>query len=152
MTEPKMFPTAVLLSVTSGKMLCDTFGDVQFVGDYITGQSTFTHMYASKNFWHHLRDVVVTQHPWMGDEDTVFADYPDLDKVRASVPDQPEDQKNAVANAIWAWLEDHVYPEHGRELPLLPEEDPEYTSFWEGMPKRFRPGGEDDDKIIVIGV
>ena len=68
MTENKRsFPIEVLVSLTTGKMLCEKFSDIHGAADFISGCTLFTHHFAIKELWHSLRDQIFEHHPDLKD-------------------------------------------------------------------------------------
>lgn len=61
--ETKTFPTEVLLTCTTGKLLCEDFGDFHACASFITGNDYFTHHFAIKSVWHDIRNKIIEQHP-----------------------------------------------------------------------------------------
>ena len=62
MTE-KEVPTASLLSLTTGKLLCEDFSLVHEVAEFVIGQPIMTHHFASKKVVNALKSAVLEQHP-----------------------------------------------------------------------------------------
>jgi len=123
MSRTKTIGVDALLSVTTGRLLCDSFGRVQEVGDFLTGQSTWTHMYGSEWFADRIANELKRQHPWTADEVAVLAEYPDLSGL----------SRDEVEAAITAWLETHIYPKHGRTVVIEPEPEPIRVPFGTGL-------------------
>src|SRR5678815_2605033 len=58
----KSYPTEVLLSISTGRLLCD-FSDMHECIEFLTGEPVFTHQLAFKPFVEHLKVSVLGQHP-----------------------------------------------------------------------------------------
>jgi hypothetical protein len=60
--KSREFPTDVLLSITTGRMLCK-FDDMHEACEFIAGYPIWTHEFADKALVQWLRDAVLAQHP-----------------------------------------------------------------------------------------
>ena len=58
----KSYPTKVLLSISTGHLLCD-FGDMHECIEFLAGEPVFTHQLAHRPFYEQLRKAVIVQHP-----------------------------------------------------------------------------------------
>ena len=61
--EKKEFPTPVLVSLVSGTLLTNSFGDVHQCAEFVMGHSIWTHEFASETLWQTMRAKVLEQHP-----------------------------------------------------------------------------------------
>ena len=61
--ETREFPTAVLLSITTGKLLCQPFSLMHEAAEFVLGSPVFTHHFASSEMNEILRQNVLKQHP-----------------------------------------------------------------------------------------
>lgn len=61
-SETREFPTAVLLSLVTGKLLCD-FGYMHEAAEFVVGHPVWTHEFADRNLCDHIRDTITEQHP-----------------------------------------------------------------------------------------
>ena len=59
---PRTFPTEVLLSLTTGRLLCE-FSKMHELAEWLCGSPVFTHQFAYRPFVDELRDCVIKQHP-----------------------------------------------------------------------------------------
>lgn len=59
----KEWPLAVVLSLTTGKFLCDSFGDLHALAEHVDGGPIWTHEFAHKPTWDRLAAAVFQQHP-----------------------------------------------------------------------------------------
>lgn len=64
--QRRTFPTAVVLSLSSGRLLCE-FGDMQALADFMTGSSVFTHQFAHQPFVDELANAIFRQYPALRD-------------------------------------------------------------------------------------
>jgi hypothetical protein len=62
------FPTAVVLSLSSGRMLC-AFGEMHEFAEFLAGTSIWTHQLAHRPFMDELKDAIFKQHPELRDFD-----------------------------------------------------------------------------------
>ncbi len=62
MTKTREFPTAVLASITSGKLLCK-FGDLHEAAEFIMGHPIWTHHFANKEFSADMKRTLLAQCP-----------------------------------------------------------------------------------------
>jgi hypothetical protein len=67
-TEYKSFPIAAILSLTTGKLLCQ-FSDMHELAEWIAGHPIWTHEFADKLRWNSLKDAVLSQHPDLSSAD-----------------------------------------------------------------------------------
>ena len=58
----KSYPTKVVLTLTTGRLLCN-FSDMHEMCEWLDGGPIFTHQFASKSFVNNLRMKVFSQHP-----------------------------------------------------------------------------------------
>ena len=58
----RTFKTEVLLSITTGRLLCD-FSDVQEAVEFICGESVWTHQFAHRPFVNEVRRALLAQVP-----------------------------------------------------------------------------------------
>lgn len=63
-TKPKtrVFPTAVVLSLSSGRMLC-AFSEMHEFAEFLAGSPVFTHQFAHRPFMNELKASIFRQHP-----------------------------------------------------------------------------------------
>ena len=61
--ETRDFSTAVLLSVTTGKLLCQSFSLMHEAAEFVLGEPIMTHHFASSEMNDLLRQDVLKQHP-----------------------------------------------------------------------------------------
>lgn len=62
----KDFPLGVLLSMTTGKMLCN-FSDMHEAAELILGHPVWTHEFADRNLCDKIKARVLAQHPDLAD-------------------------------------------------------------------------------------
>ena len=67
MTETREFPTAVLASITTGKMLC-SFGDMQEAAEFVMGHPIWTHHFADRGLVDDMKRTVLAQCPSLPSE------------------------------------------------------------------------------------
>lgn len=65
----KTYPTEVVLSISTGRLLC-RFSDMHELIEYISGQPIFTHMLASKALSEALSEAIFKQHPQLREIDS----------------------------------------------------------------------------------
>lgn len=118
--------TNVLLSLTTGLLLCDDFSDMHAAADVVSGRPLFTHNFASRSLADEIEEECKRQHPWTADP-RLLNDYPNLDSVRGE----------AAATVIEAWLEESIYPKYGRTCVLTVRAEPRHVSLLEGLPAKF---------------
>ena len=58
--ETRVFPTAVIASISSGVLLCE-FSKMHEAAEYLMGHPIWTHHFASKDLWEQMRDKVLEQ-------------------------------------------------------------------------------------------
>ena len=63
MKEKRVFPTPVLLSITTGVLMCESFGLMHEAAEFIMGHPIWTHHFANEDLNQKLRDAVLKQHP-----------------------------------------------------------------------------------------
>lgn len=63
MSETRDFPTAVIASITSGVMLCDSFGDIHEAAEYLMGHPIWTHHFADKQLASEMQRTALEQCP-----------------------------------------------------------------------------------------
>lgn len=61
-SETKEFELGAVLSITTGKLLCQ-FGDFHECAEWVVGGPIWTHHFASKKLTAAMRDAVIAQHP-----------------------------------------------------------------------------------------
>src|SRR5579863_9673228 len=70
MTETREFSTAAIASITSGILLCKSFGEMQEAAEYLMGHPIWTHHFADKQLMADMRRVAHEQCPGLpGKED-----------------------------------------------------------------------------------
>ena len=79
----RSYPTPVLLSITTGRLLCD-FGDMQECAEFLCDSPVFTHQFAHKPFVDQLKAAVLAQYPQLN----VNADGVTPDNWQAWLADQ----------------------------------------------------------------
>lgn len=60
--ETRDFPTAVILSLTSGTLFCD-FSAMHEAATYLMGHPIWTHHFADKELWSEMKRTVIEQCP-----------------------------------------------------------------------------------------
>jgi hypothetical protein len=63
MTETREFPTAVIGSLSSGILLCDSFSPVHEAAQYLMGHPIWTHHFANKELWREMAKMLAEQCP-----------------------------------------------------------------------------------------
>lgn len=61
--EKRLIPTAVLLSITTGKLLVRDFGEFHKAAEFVLGAPIFIHHFANKEFNDNLKSILLKQHP-----------------------------------------------------------------------------------------
>ena len=61
--ETRDFPTGVLLSITTGKLLCQSFSLMHEAAEFVLGKSIMTHHFMSSEMNDILCENVLKQHP-----------------------------------------------------------------------------------------
>jgi hypothetical protein len=59
----RTFPTTVVLSIVSGRLLCESFGDMHELAEYVAGHPIWTHEFAEQSLSDRLRRELIAQHP-----------------------------------------------------------------------------------------
>lgn len=60
--KSRMFPLGVLLSISSGRLLC-SFSDMHECVEFLVGEPVFTHQFAFKPFADEIAASILEQHP-----------------------------------------------------------------------------------------
>lgn len=68
-SETKTFPASVVVSLYGPILLCD-FSKLHECAEWLAGHPIWMHEFASKALTERLRDLILFQHPWVGDVDT----------------------------------------------------------------------------------
>jgi len=63
--EEAIFSTEAVLSAVTGVLVCDDFGEVCSVLDFVLGRSHFTHQLPAAA--DEAKPIIVTQYPWLAD-------------------------------------------------------------------------------------
>lgn len=79
--DTENWPTPVVLSLISGRLLCDSFGDLHALAERVDGGPIWTHEFASKGTFDRLRDAILRQHPAL----TAFTTDDVNDKATAQI-------------------------------------------------------------------
>lgn len=64
----KEYPTAAVLSLTTGVLLCE-FSAMHELAEYLTGGPVWTHQFAHAPFNDEMREAIFAQHPGLSDVD-----------------------------------------------------------------------------------
>lgn len=67
-TKSKVFKTEVLLSITTGRLLCE-FSEMHRCAEYLAGEPIWTHQFAHRAFNDELVKAVLAEHPDLADVD-----------------------------------------------------------------------------------
>lgn len=100
-TGVRSFPLAVVLSLTTERLLWPTFSEVQELADHVAGSPVFTHMLGDRSFVDRLQAAIREQHPWTADVHVPEVDAKGLEYLAAISP----------------WL-DGLIAEYGPTLPI----------------------------------
>lgn len=65
--ETREFPTAVIASLSSGRLVCK-FSDVHEAAEYLMGHPIWTHHFANKELWQQMQRAIAVQCPEMPTE------------------------------------------------------------------------------------
>lgn len=65
MTEKREFPAEVVLSVTSGVLLCKSFSDVHECVEFLLGRPVWTHEFADPSLLEKSSCRVFSKHPFL---------------------------------------------------------------------------------------
>lgn len=85
------FTVAAALSAITGRLLCDSFGEVHALSEWVMGHSIWTHEFADKNLCERIKAAVIVQHPMLGESDasslneTNFSDWLTNEEMRLGV-------------------------------------------------------------------
>jgi hypothetical protein len=90
----KTYPTEVLLSITTGILLCG-FDEMHECCEFLVGYPTWTHQFAHRPFVEQLKAAVLRQHPQLSNADA-----------------------KGVGKDNWLDFKDRMIAEFGTELPL----------------------------------
>lgn len=93
MTETRDFPSPVIASLSSGVMLCKSFGEIHEAAEYLMGHPIFTHHFADKTLWGEMQRAIAEQCPgmptklaggeaWEGELKAVLAEFGPTVKLR----------------------------------------------------------------------
>jgi hypothetical protein len=76
MTDTRDFPTAVIASISTGIMLCESFDKLHEAAEFLMGHPIWTHHFGSKQFHQEMQRTIAEQCPGMPTEapDTVNKD------------------------------------------------------------------------------
>lgn len=66
--ETRDFPIGVIATLSSGKMLCEKFGDVHEAAEFLMGHPIWTHHFADKQLWADMKRTIAEQCPGMPTE------------------------------------------------------------------------------------
>jgi hypothetical protein len=61
--EKREFSIGVLLSLTTDKLLCDSFSEVHEAAEFVMGHPIWTHEFADRAVWNRLKRLVLEQIP-----------------------------------------------------------------------------------------
>jgi hypothetical protein len=100
--ETLSYPTAVVLSLSSGRMLC-AFSEMHACAEFLAGTPILTHQFAHRPFIQELREAIFRQHPALREFDA-----------------------DAVTRDTWMVIRDAAVTRFGAELPLQPMGEPEH--------------------------
>lgn len=67
-TETREFPTAVIASLSSGRLLCK-FSEMHEAAEYLMGHPIWTHHFASRPLWEEMKRSISEQCPGMPTSD-----------------------------------------------------------------------------------
>lgn len=77
----KKYPVEVVLSITTGRLLC-AFGELHECCEFLVGGPIFTHQFAHRPFTEELKDGILLQHPQLRDADVSSCDTSNWQTVR----------------------------------------------------------------------
>lgn len=121
--KARQFPTEVVLSISTGRLLCE-FDAMHECVEFLAGGSVFTHQFASKAFAEHLKVSVIGQQPRVNapEVQTAVTELIALLKIQKDnvnrITSAPV-SKNAVNTLIRDWLTKSIYPLMGEQLELV---------------------------------
>jgi hypothetical protein len=106
------FPTEVVLSILTGRLLCD-FADMHECIEFLAGEPVFTHQLAFKPFVDECADAVRFQCPALDvPEITVFA----IGELLLMIEGKRAPE---VDNLILGWLSKRIWPACGRTVTIV---------------------------------
>lgn len=117
--------TGVLLTITTGKFLADSFGEFHEAADVVMGQPLMTHQFASEAVEQQMRREAQRQHPWTADE-TLLDDFPALEGL-------PQDE---VKRLCQKWVAQQS-ERHGQRHTLVSPPETRHVPLTEGLPAKF---------------
>lgn len=100
--KARQFPTAVILSISSGRMLCP-FSEMRECVEFLVGVPVFTHQFADRAFANELKEAVLKQHPQLADFNA-----------------------NAISTKNWQQIVKTADQKYGASLSLRPMGEPEH--------------------------
>ena len=101
-TSSRIFPTAVVLSISSGRMLC-AFSEMHEAIECLVGVPVWTHQLADKQFVAELKASILKQRPQLADFDA-----------------------SAVSKDNWQVIVKAAIEKYGVDMELSPMGEPEH--------------------------
>lgn len=116
----KTFPIGVLLSITTGRLLCE-FGDMHECAEFLCGESVWTHQFAYEPFNAELKRAVLVQHPQL---EPVTGESVTTDNWQAFLADQTRQFGELfnlipMAETVTTLAEAFTKPLEGKEVLFL---------------------------------
>lgn len=122
MSQTREFSTAVIASIVSGTMLCESFSDIHEAAEYLMGHPIWTHHFADEKLVADMRKTVLEQHPGMPTE------FPQVSR---------ENWRSVVAE---------LNAKFGKTLTIREGSGPTAMLPTDGIPDHLK------DKTIIVGV
>jgi hypothetical protein len=115
----KEYPTEVVLSVSSGCLLCD-FGDMQELAEYLCGSPVFTHQLGHAPFVDELKAACLEQHPQLGNPEVELAIAEFRETVKLITETSRDPRRALIEDLLAGWKIAKLYPILGETLTMAP--------------------------------
>lgn len=119
MIETREFPTAVIASISSGIMLCDTFSAIHEAAEYLMGHPIWTHHFADKQLVEDMRSSVVAQCPGMPARDGEITPENWREKLAALLVEHGPTQTIRKGDGLTAMLPTDGIPDHLKDKTII---------------------------------
>ena len=117
--------TGTLLSMTTGRLVTESFSDMHAAADVVMGQPLMTHQFASQAVADQIEREAKRQHPWTADP-LIMDDFPSMEGLSREQAEQ----------ACRAWVQQHT-AKHGDSHLLVSPPETRHVPLMEGLPAKF---------------
>jgi hypothetical protein len=117
MSQTREFPTAVVASISSGIMLCETFSAIQDCAEYLMGHPIWTHHFADKQLIADMRAMVAEQCPGMPSDGQITPEN-FREKLAQLVAEFGPTQTIRKGHGLTAMLPTDGIPDHVEKLVI----------------------------------